>query len=58
VTALFRPNLPDFRKSIAFWKVLAASQGQYVQGDEYGGMILTGETERLGGKLVTVPLFP
>jgi len=28
VTVLFRPKFPDFRKSIAFWKVLAASQEQ------------------------------
>jgi hypothetical protein len=24
----------------------------------HGGMILTGETEELGGKLVAVPLYP
>jgi len=39
VTVIFRPKLPDFQNSIAFWKVLAASQEQNLQVDEYGALV-------------------
>ena len=64
VKVLIYPVLPDFRKSIAFWKVSrlhqfvlmirATYRWRWVQ--NIGGMTLTGKTEVLGEKPVPAPL--
>jgi hypothetical protein len=55
---LFHPTLPDFRKSITFWKVprllpfvrLVSTTCRWSWGRSSGGMVLTGETRSAGRK--------